>query len=172
MTVQVALIRASNDTPKLPMTTVLAIARDIGLKDVTLHAQSANLVFRDDGKAQDIAAMLSTALGLAVGSPPEVIVRSLEEMELIIQDNPFAQMDPADVIVRFYARPLPANALFQLSDVDRHRVVAHATEIYEHAPVGSEQKPLPTNRLRHSTKRSIATIERLIEIAHALEARA
>ena len=172
MTVHVALIRASNDTPKLPMTTVRSIARDIGLKDVTLHAQSANLVCRHDGNAQDIAAMLSTALGLALGSPPEVIVRSLEEMELIVQDNPFAQLDPASVIVRFYARPLPANALFLLSEVDRRRIVAHANEIYEHAPAGTEQPPLPTNRLRHSTKRSIATIERLIEIAQALEARA
>ncbi|MBP1850161.1 DUF1697 domain-containing protein [Rhizobium halophytocola] len=171
MTVHVALIRALNvgGTAKMPMTMLKAIATDIGLKDVTTYIQSGNLVFRDRGKPDEIAAMLSTALGLVLGSPPEVFIRSTQELESIIADNPFDRYEPSKVLVSFFPRRLPDNALDGASAPDGEETVLHGREIYVHFPGGSGTSRLKLPVLKRGTARNINTIAKLAEMARTLE---
>lgn len=170
MTVHIALLRAVNvgGTGKLPMSELKALAEGLGLRDVSTYIQSGNLIFRDDEDAASVAGRLDAALGEKLGKPPGVFVRSASELDAILASNPFPDATPSQLLVTFFAEPLPDNALSGLVAPDGEEVVVLGREIYVHYPIGAGRSRLKLPVLKLGTARNINTVAKLSQIAHAL----
>jgi uncharacterized protein (DUF1697 family) len=171
MTVHVALLRAINvgGTGKLPMAELKALAEDLGFRDVSTYIQSGNLVLRDAGDAASVAGRLDAALGEKLGKRPGVFVRSPAELDAVLSANPFPDAIPSQLLVTFFAEPLPDEALSGLVAPDGEEVVALGREIYVHYPIGAGRSRLKLPILKLGTARNINTVARLAQLAHALE---
>ena len=171
MPVYVALLRAINvgGTGKLPMAELKSLCEGLGFADVSTFIQSGNVIFRNGGDPAEIAARLDTALAERLGKPPGVFLRRAAELGAIIEANPFATMEPNRVLVSFFAEPVPEDALYGLVAPDGEEVVALGREILVHYPIGSGRSRLKLPILRSGTSRNINSVEKLRDIALALE---
>ncbi|PZU87485.1 MAG: hypothetical protein DI528_07425 [Shinella sp.] len=170
MTVHIALLRAVNvgGTGKLPMSELKALAESLGLRDVSTYIQSGNLIFRDDEDAASVVGRLDAALAEKLGKPPGVFVRSASELDAILAANPFPDAIPSQLLVTFFAEPLPDNALSGLVAPGGEEVVVLGREIYVHYPIGAGRSRLKLPVLKRGTARNINTVAKLSQMAHAL----
>lgn len=173
MPVYVALLRAINvgGTGKLPMAELKSLCEGLGFADVSTFIQSGNVIFRDSGDQDAIAARLDAALAERLGKPPGVFLRTPGELAAIAKANPFPAMEPNRVLVSFFAEPVPEDALHGLVAPDGEEVVALGREIFIHYPIGSGRSRLKLPILKTGTSRNINTVTKLAALAAALEKR-
>lgn len=173
MPVYVALLRAINvgGTGKLPMAELKSLCEGLGFADVSTFIQSGNVIFRDIGDQDAIAARLDAALAERLGKPPGVFLRRPGELAAIAKANPFAAMEPNRVLVSFFAEPVPEDALYGLVAPDGEEVVALSREIFVHYPIGSGRSKIKLPILKTGTSRNINTIVKLAALAAELENR-
>lgn len=173
MPVYVALLRAINvgGTGKLPMAELKSLCEGLGFADVSTFIQSGNVIFRDGGDQDEIAARLDAALVVRLGKPPGVFLRRPAELAAIAETNPFAAMEPNRVLVSFFAEPVPEDALYGLVAPDGEEVVALGREIFVHYPIGSGRSKIKLPILKTGTSRNINTIVKLAALAAELENR-
>lgn len=173
MPVYVALLRAINvgGTGKLPMAELKSLCESLGFADVSTFIQSGNVIFRDGGDQEEIAARLDAALAERLGKPPGVFLRRPAELTAITEANPFAAMEPNRVLVSFFAEPVPEDALYGLVAPDGEEVVALGREIFVHYPIGSGRSKIKLPILKTGTSRNINTIVKLAALAAELENR-
>lgn len=173
MPVYVALLRAINvgGTGKLPMAELKSLCEGLGFADVSTFIQSGNVIFRDSGDQDAIAARLDAALAERLGKPPGVFLRTPGELDAIAKANPFPAMEPNRVLVSFFAEPVPEDALHGLVAPDGEEVVARGREIFIHYPIGSGRSRLKLPILKTGTSRNINTIVKLAALAAELENR-
>jgi uncharacterized protein (DUF1697 family) len=173
MPVYVALLRAINvgGTGKLPMAELKSLCEGLGFADVSTFIQSGNVIFRDGGDQEEIAARLDAALAERLGKPPGVFLRRPGELAAIAKANPFAAMEPNRVLVSFFAEPVPEDALYGLVAPDGEEVVALGREIFVHYPIGSGRSKIKLPILKTGTSRNINTIVKLAALAAELENR-
>lgn len=173
MNVYVALLRAINvgGTGKLPMAELKSLCEGLGFADVLTFIQSGNVIFRDNGDEEEIAARLDGTLEERLGKPPGVFLRRPGELAAIAKANPFAAMEPNRVLVSFFAEPVPEDALRHLVAPDGEEVVALGREIFIHYPIGSGRSRLKLPILKTGTSRNINTIVKLAALAAELENR-
>ncbi len=173
MPVYVALLRAINvgGTGKLPMAELKSLCEGLGFADVSTFIQSGNVIFRDGGDEDEIAARLDAALAERLGKPPGVFLRRPGELAAIAKANPFAAMEPNRVLVSFFAEPVPEDALYGLVAPDGEEVVALGREIFVHYPIGSGRSKIKLPILKTGTSRNINTIVKLAALAAELENR-
>jgi len=171
MPVYVALLRAINvgGTGKLPMAELKSLCEGLGFADVSTFIQSGNVIFRDGGDQEEIAARLDAALAQRLGKPSGVFLRRPGELAAIAKANPFAAMEPNRVLVSFFAEPVPEDALHGLVAPDGEEVVALGREIFVHYPIGSGRSRLKLPILKTGTSRNISTVTRLAELAGGIE---
>lgn len=173
MPVYVALLRAINvgGTGKLPMAELKSLCEGLGFADVSTFIQSGNVIFRDGGDQEEIAARLDAALAERLSKPPGVFLRRPGELAAIAKANPFAAMEPNRVLVSFFAEPVPEDALYGLVAPDGEEVVALGREIFVHYPIGSGRSKIKLPILKTGTSRNINTIVKLAALAAELENR-
>lgn len=173
MPVYVALLRAINvgGTGKLPMAELKSLCEGLGFADVSTFIQSGNVIFRDGGDQEEIAARLDAVLAERLGKPPGVFLRRPGELAAIAKANPFAAMEPNRVLVSFFAEPVPEDALYGLVAPDGEEVVALGREIFVHYPIGSGRSKIKLPILKTGTSRNINTIVKLAALAAELENR-
>ncbi|WP_454745035.1 DUF1697 domain-containing protein [Ciceribacter selenitireducens] len=173
MPVYVALLRAINvgGTGKLPMAELKSLCDGLGFADVSTFIQSGNVIFRDGGDQEEIAARLDAALAERLGKPPGVFLRRPGELAAIAEANPFPAMEPNRVLVSFFAEPVPEDALYGLVAPDGEEVVALGREIFVHYPIGSGRSKIKLPILKTGTSRNINTIVKLAALAAELENR-
>lgn len=173
MPVYVALLRAINvgGTRKLPMAELKSLCEGLGFADVSTFIQSGNVIFRDGGDQDEIAARLDAALAQRLGKPPGVFLRRPGELAAIAKANPFSAMEPNRVLVSFFAEPVPEDALHGLVAPDGEEVVALGREIFVHYPIGSGRSKIKLPALKTGTSRNINTVTKLAALAAALEKR-
>ncbi|PJI45475.1 MAG: hypothetical protein CTR54_05880 [Rhizobium sp.] len=173
MPVYVALLRAINvgGTGKLPMAELKSLCEGLGFADVSTFIQSGNVIFRDGGDEDEIAARLDAALAERLGKPPGVFLRRPGELAAIAKANPFAAMEPNRVLVNFFAEPVSEDALYGLVAPDGEEVVALGREIFVHYPIGSGRSKIKLPILKTGTSRNINTIVKLAALAAELENR-
>jgi uncharacterized protein (DUF1697 family) len=166
MPLYIALIRAINvgGTGKLAMQDLRTICLDLGFRDVSTYIQSGNVVFRAEGTEAEVAAGLDAALAERLG----VVLRTPADMRQVLDDNPFAAMEPSRVLVSFFSAPLPDDALNGLSAPDGEEAVMRGREIYVHYPIGSGRSKFKLPALKAGTSRNINTVAKLVEIAGGL----
>jgi uncharacterized protein (DUF1697 family) len=102
MPVFAALLRAVNvsGTGKLLMADLTALCEDAGFTDVKTYIQSGNVVFKTRLSESKARAVLEKALTKKLGTPATVVIRSVEELEALLEANPF-KSEPRDCLARF-----------------------------------------------------------------------
>jgi uncharacterized protein (DUF1697 family) len=94
---------------KLKMGELKKLYESLGFSDVQTYIQSGNVIFKSSGKdvsklASSINEKIKEIFGLDVG----VIIRTKDELEQLIANNPFAKKDESKLYVTFLSA-IPTN---------------------------------------------------------------
>jgi uncharacterized protein (DUF1697 family) len=149
MTTYVILLRAVNlaGYGKLPMADFRKMLTGLGFEKVETYIQSGNAVVEAKGSAAKVAQAVAAGLEKLMGAPCGVVVRTHEQMDRVVRENPFGveAVDGARVHVAFLARPagpLAAAGLDRLVTMypkRRDRYHLEGDTLYLHLPDGAAE---------------------------------
>lgn len=173
----VVLLRGINvgGQGKLPMAQLRALCADAGGGHVATYIQSGNAVLTSEAAPEVLAAELGARIEAAAGFAPEVLVRTVDELEAVIAGNPFPEeADPTKLVVAFLRTP-PAPGAFDAVDLAAfapEEAVLGDRHLYLHLPDGQGRAKLPIALGRAggvaATARNWRTVTVLAEMAAAL----
>jgi uncharacterized protein (DUF1697 family) len=149
MPTYVILLRAVNlaGYGKLPMADFRKVLSGLGFERVETYIQSGNAVVDAKGSAAKVAKDVVSALAKLMGAPVGVVVRTHEQLERVIRENPFAAeaADETKVHVAFLAAPAGKHAQAALDRIvtqypkRRDRYHLSADHVYFHLPDGAAE---------------------------------
>jgi uncharacterized protein (DUF1697 family) len=171
MTAYAAFLRAVNvgGTGKLPMSELRRLCEDGGLSDVTTYIQSGNVVFRSKRAEAGVKKLLETALAEQLGKPCGVHVRSADELRTLLEQNPFPDAAPNQVLVLLLDEKPPAALLKQVLTPDGEELRACGRHLYIHFPQGMGRSKLKIPLAKVGTGRNLNTVRKLLALLEALE---
>ena len=147
MPTYIILLRAVNvgGYGKLPMAEFRKMISGLGFDGVETYIQSGNAVVDARGAAGKVAQSVAVALEKLTGSPVGVVVRTHEQFDRLIRENPFAKeaADGTKVHVAFLAGPAAKEAHLALEHIveqypnRRDRYHLSGNHIYFHFPDGA-----------------------------------
>ena len=179
MSTYIALLRGINVSgqKKILMADLKTLFESLSFGKIQTYIQSGNVVFDYNEKDSnlDIALKISEAILNHYQFEVPVLVRTVPEMKLALENNPFveeANVDPSRVAITFLAtKPLPEN-LKKLDDIDftPDKFIIKDTGIYLHCPKGFGVSKLSNNFFENklkvrATSRNWRTINKLVEMA-------
>jgi uncharacterized protein (DUF1697 family) len=132
MPVFVGLVRAVNLAGKntLSMSDLRELMAGLGMRDARTLLQSGNVVFRCDIRsAARVEKMLEDSVERRLGLKTDFFVRTAEEMNAVVSDNPFpreAKQDPGHLVVGFLREAPDRAAVTALQKAIVGREVASA----------------------------------------------
>lgn len=149
MPTYIILLRAVNVAGhgKLPMAEFRNMLLGLGYERVQTYIQSGNAVVDAKISANKVAKEVAAGLEKIIGAPVSVVVRTHEQLERIIRENPFADeaVDGTKVHVAFLAGPAAGTAREALERIvaiypkRRDRYFLAEEHIYFYLPDGAAE---------------------------------
>ena len=135
----------------------------LGFQSVRTYIQSGNVVFESSLSEGAIRSGLEKALTTQMEKKIDVMVRTAEEMRLVLSHNPFPDQEPAKVAVAFLGELLPQDLMQNVIAPGDERVQRGRREVYVYYPngMGRSKLKLPLNGAP-ATVRNINTVARLV----------
>lgn len=170
---RVALLRGINvgGARKVPMAELREVATDLGWTEVATHLQSGNLLFTADGSDVALSKTLTGALKEQFGLDIDVIVRTGAELRRLVAGHPFADGDPAHVVIACCDRPVSTAAAEKLEKlaVEGERLQVVGPDIYADFPDGQARSKLAAQLVSAlkpatGTARNLRTMTKLAEL--------
>jgi uncharacterized protein (DUF1697 family) len=167
----VALLRGVNvgGKGKVSMAELRALFESMAFRDVTTYIQSGNVVF--SAPRPPAIAKIEAGISDRFGLEARMVIRSAEDLSMVIEANPFPKVAHDKLHVGFLAQAPAAEAVAALDAASlrpEEFVLAHS-EIYLHLPAGMGRAKLPAfldRRLRVPvTYRNWATVSKLYAMA-------
>jgi uncharacterized protein (DUF1697 family) len=149
VTTYVILLRAVNlaGHGKLAMADFRKLLTALGFEKVETYIQSGNAVVDAKGTAASVAKAVAAGIEKLMGTPTGVVVRTHEQIDQLIRENPFATeaVDGSKVHVAFLAGPCGPGAGACLERIvaqypkrrDRYHLAGE--HIYLHLPDGAAE---------------------------------
>lgn len=147
MPTYVVLLRAVNvgGNGKMSMAEFRKMLADLGFTRVETYIQSGNAVVDANRSAAQVADTIAAGLKKLIGASPGVVVRTHQQLQSIINQNPFVKeaVDGTKVHVSFLSGPPAAEARAALDRIveqypkRRDRYYLAAEHIYFHLPGGA-----------------------------------
>ncbi|MGC2616449.1 MAG: DUF1697 domain-containing protein [Terracidiphilus sp.] len=149
MPTYVILLRAVNlaGHGKLPMADFRKLLAELGFQKIETYIQSGNAVVDAKGTPAAVAKAVAVALEKLTGAPAGVVVRTQEQLDRVIRENPFAAeaADGTKVHVGFLAGPAGPESRAALDRIvaqypkrrDRYHLVTE--HVYFHLPDGAAE---------------------------------
>lgn len=176
MPVYVSMLRAVNVGGHAPikMDALRELYRSLGFEDPTTYLQSGNVIFRTKSANEStLSKKIGAAIAKKFGVQPEVILRSVGEMEDVVAANPFAKrkdVDPAKLHVSFYVSAPDGEHREKIAAIkcpeELHLV---GRELYIYFPDGAGRSKLPPILARTvkipTTARNWNSVTKMLEIA-------
>jgi uncharacterized protein (DUF1697 family) len=166
----VALLRGINvgGTGLLPMKDLAALCSGLGFQAIRTYIQSGNVIFESRLSEEGVRACLEKALAARMGKKIDVMVRTPEEMRLILGANPFHHKEPAKVAVAFLCDPPPKDLAKNVVAPGGEKVQPGVREVYVYYPdgMGRSKLKLPLNGAA-ATVRNINTVSKLVELTES-----
>jgi uncharacterized protein (DUF1697 family) len=180
MPVYISMLRAVNVGGYSPikMDALRELYRSLGLEEPTTYVQSGNVIFRTKATSETaLSKKIGAAIAKKFGVQPEVILRTVREMEDVVAANPFAEranIEPAKLHVSFYASDPAAEHREKLSAIkcpeELHLV---GRELYIYFPDGAGRSKLPSILARTVkipiTARNWNSVTNMLEIATKMQ---
>ncbi len=144
MRTHIALLRGINvgGNKKIKMADLRAMLDEIGLEEAATLLQSGNVVFRSEGKSRaELESLLRRETASRLGVDCEYHVRTVEEWDRIVAENPFeeeARDDPGHLLVNVVKANLSKAEVeaFQNAILGPEVVKAGAECVYIYFPIG------------------------------------
>jgi uncharacterized protein (DUF1697 family) len=176
MTTYVAMLRGINVSGrnKLSMADLRALLGAAGAKDVRTYIQSGNAVFTSRRSPSTLVGTLEGDLENALGNRVPVLLRTVEELEAVIEANPFVARgeDPKVLHVTFLGRAPTTAALEAVrgkrADGDEFEVIGR--QVYLFCPHGYGSTKLTNTFFEKklgspATTRNWKTVTTLVDLA-------
>ena len=181
MKICIALLRGINVGGKnlLPMKELSAMLGDLGAQKVKTYIQSGNAVFVwKDKNTSQLSNQIRAKIKRRHGFDPHILLLALEDLEKVIQQNPFpaeAETDPKALHAGFLAAAPERPDLKTLdslkSNSERFRLIGSV--FYLHAPEGVGRSKLAAKAERllgvPMTDRNWRTVLTLLKMAQELK---
>ena len=169
MTVFVAFLRAVNvgGTGKLPMGDLKVLCEKAGFVKVRTYIASGNVVFESPRSEVQIKATLEAALKKYAGKPVDVLVRTANEMVLVLAGNPFPNSAPNRTVAIFLHKPPPDGALDHVVGRNGEDIQLGKREIYVHYRDGIARSKLKIPAAKAGTARNMNTVAKLVAMARS-----
>ena len=153
----------------LPMSELLTICEGIGFKNVHTYIQSGNVLFESELSETSLVNELQQALLEKKQMDISVMVRTLNELEVVISRNPFPNRDNSQVGVMFFADAVPQNLIEGMFCPGREEVVISGREIFIYYPDGMGRSKLKFPKLsQKETVRNINTVTKLVALGREI----
>lgn len=170
MTLFAALLRAVNvGGRKLLMADLKTIADDLGLERALTYIASGNLLFSSDSSEARLKPLLEERLAKHMGAAVPVLIRTADELEHVVQANPFPGEPGNRVAVIFLDRPAPADTGATARNVGDERIEVGGREVYvaygEHG-MGRSRLQLPAAGM--GTARNMNTVAKMAELTRKI----
>ena len=172
MTAYVALLRGVNlvGRSSLKMADLKAIAEELGLRSARTYIASGNLLFASDKAEDALRRLLEKSVQAHMGKEVRVMLRTADELEAVVESNPFPRVAGNRVQVFFMNEPPARNLLETVRNQDDERVAAGDREVY----VAYGEKGIGRSRLRipaaeAGTARNMNTVAKLAQLAKEIE---
>jgi len=151
---------------KVPMAQLRELLAAEGFENVRTYIASGNVLVDTALSQKAVAERIHDLIKQHIGPDLRIVVRTPQELERALTSNPFPHGQPNQVLVTFFADPLPDDFMQGVSTPGREEVVAAEREVYIHYPdmVGRSKLKLPKVALE-GTARNLNTIQKLIELA-------
>ena len=177
MKTYVALFRGLNvgGSGILPMRELVSLLENIGLRNVETYIQSGNAIF--ESEEEEDGSLLSSRITAAIkeshGFEPYVLLLRPEELENVVESNPFpeAEPEPKTLHVYFLASSPERPDLDALEGIkgDRERFVLKDGVFYLHAPDGLGRSKLAAKAEKllgvPATARNWRTVRKVMKMA-------
>jgi uncharacterized protein (DUF1697 family) len=168
MTTFVAFLRGINvgGNNLIPRKDLAAIGKRAGLAGVRTYINSGNILFSSNRHEGELASALEKELAGTTGKEIRVVIRSAEELDEIVRDNPFPDAVPSHVGVMLVAGPMGKEILAGFVIPGQEIVAAGKREVYVHFPdgMGRSKLKMPAS-LANGTMRNINTLTKLAGLA-------
>ena len=159
---------------RISMADLRALLSERGYEDVKTYLQSGNAVVTSDRPPAEVEADVSAAIASALGHDVAVVVRTADQLEEVVRNDPFADVrtDHRFHQAVFLGDKPDAKAIAALRDTDfsPERLVVAPGVLHAWCPDGVNDSPLikalATVRTT-ATARNWRTVEKLLEMARA-----
>lgn len=171
MAVFIAFLRAVNvgGTSRLPMNELRELCRDCGFAAVTTYIQSGNAVFSSRLDRSNVTLKLESALRARMAKPVAVYIRTPDELDAVIERNPFKRAQPNRLLVMFLDRAPQGNVLADLIIPGREEVSLSGREAFVHYPDGMARSKLKLPFAKDATGRNLNTVQKLLALGRVAE---
>jgi len=156
---------------KVSMAELRELATGLGWTEVATYLQSGNLLFTAEGGDVELSATLTAALKTRFDMDIDVIVRTGEEVRRLVAGHPFADGDPAHVVIACCDRPVSKAAEAKLAGlaVEGERLRVVGADIYADFPDGQARSKLAVQLVSAlkpatGTSRNLRTMTKLAEL--------
>ena len=152
----------------MPMSDLKQICEQLGFEDVKTYIASGNVVFRSDLSQSKVKAALEKRVEEYFGSHVPIMIRSIKQLKIILENNPFADQPPSRVIVSFLNKTPRKELLQDARHQSNELAAAGKKEIYVFYPEGQGRSKFVLPAANEGTGRNINTVTKLISLAEAL----
>jgi uncharacterized protein (DUF1697 family) len=148
----------------LPMTELKALCEEAGFKKVSTYIQSGNVIFESKIAEEKVVSKIESALKKRLQNPVSVIVRRIEDLEVILSNNPFPKANPSHVGVLFLGQKVKESLVEGFSKGGPEEIILGECEVYIHFPIGMGKSKLKfPKEAKNGTVRNINTVKKLAE---------
>lgn len=179
MITYIALFRGINVGGKnaLRMSDLCKVLEDLGCRDIKTYIQSGNAVFHNSSENRvEFCTKLTAEIELRFGFAPKVLLKTPEEIDRAIKNNPFraAEADPGHIHLGFLSEPADKVDLDKLESLKANYEQFSLIEdvFYLYAPNGVGRSKLAANCEKiigvSMTDRNWITVCKLKEIASSM----
>lgn len=163
--IKIILFRAINAGVPLKMEALRAIAAGCGYANPRTYIASGNLLIDTDEDEATIRPTLGAALEDHVGAPVGMTIRTADDLDAVLADNPFPDAPGNRAMVLFLdAPPIQADI-----DAAKHRsdeeIALGARHLYLHFPEGQGHSRLRMPAMERGTARNMNTVAKLAAMA-------
>jgi uncharacterized protein (DUF1697 family) len=169
----VVLLRGINvgGHKRISMADLRKLLAERGYEDVKTYLQSGNAVVTSDREPAEVEAEVSAAIAETLGHEVTVVVRTAEQLEEVVRNDPFADVrtDPRFHQALFLAGEPDAKAIAELEDADfaPEQLVVAPGVLHAWCANGTNDSPLikALGKLRTpTTARNWRTVEALMDL--------
>ncbi|MBT3208033.1 MAG: DUF1697 domain-containing protein [Bacteroidetes bacterium] len=160
---------------KILMADLRALYKDLGFSNVATYIQSGNVVFSTNQKQEGLADKISNQIFERFGFNLPVIIRTNEELEKAIDNNPYLKLENVKIenlCLTFLSDVPQANLLEKLKEIsyppDQFQVIENNIFIYfsgKYSDTKLTNKFFEDKLKISATSRNWKTVNRLLELA-------
>ena len=151
------------------MTELRALCSGLGFAKVATYIQSGNVVFQTRSAEARVKAQLERALERHLGKPVGVMVRTREQLQAIVDKNPFTEVAPNRLLILFLDATPPEDGLKDVSAPGGEELRLLGRELFIHFPDGMGKSKLKVPFQKTGTGRNLNTTRKLLQMLDGLE---